>query len=174
MSRSRTTAAAAIVAIALTACAEPAETVSPYDRVGVPAVPDRTRPVVDGSLPDGDYWAVSIIAVDDGRGLAAKVAQALFEPTCSTELGAAECAAGFAVIEAPMTELAIDPSELAVVSVVASDRRNFAIDGAELLALVSGAEPTTSAPDDFAYVEYPFLVTVRDGRVVEARQIWVE
>lgn len=163
-----------VAGLALTGCSEQEETVAPYDRVGVPAVPDRTRPVVDGSLPDGDYWATAIIAVDDGRSLAAQLTQALFDPTCTAELGTDACSAGFAVIDTPMTELSIDPTDLAVVSVVAEDRRNFAIDGTELLALVSGGVPATGAPDDYAYVAYPFLVAVRDGRVVEARQIWVE
>lgn len=161
-----------VAALVLTGCSEPEETVAPYDRVGVPAVPDRTRPVVDGSIPDGDYWATAIIAADGG--LTARIAQALFDPTCTEELGADECSAGFAVIDTPAVELTIDPADLVTVSVVASDRRNFSIDGAELLALVSGSTPTSGAPDDYAYVAYPFLLAVRDGRAVEARQIWVE
>ena len=158
--------------LCLTGCSDPEETVAPYDRVGVPAVPDRTRPVVDGPLPDGDYWATEIIAVD-GAGLAARIARALFDPTCTAELGAEACADGYAVIDAPATELAIDPADLVAISVVDDDRRNFAIDGTELLALVSGAAPTAGAPDNYIFTAYPFLVAIRDGRVVEARQIWV-
>lgn len=169
----RTAVLAVSLGLCLTGCSDPEEAVAPYDRVGVPAVPDRTRPVVDGPLPDGDYWATEIITVDGG-GLAAQIARALFDPTCTTELGAEACADGYAVIDAPVTELAIDPSELVAVSVVDDDRRNFAIDGEELLALVSGAAPTAGAPDDYIFTAYPFLVAIRGGRVVEARQIWVE
>lgn len=166
--------AALALGLSLVGCSEPEETVAPYDRVAVPAVPDRTRPVVDGQLADGDYWATALVTVDDGTRLSARIAQAVFEPTCTAELGAAACADGYAVIDTEVVELAIEPTELVAVSVVADDRRNFAIDGAELLALVSGAAPAAGAPDDYAFVAYPFLVAVRDGRVVEARQIWVE
>jgi hypothetical protein len=162
------------ISVGLSACSEQGESVAPYDRVGVPAVPDRTRPVGEGSLPDGDYWAMSITSTDDGLTLTAQVGQALFDPTCTTELGADACAEGFAVVDAPTAELTIEPDDLAAVSVVASDRRNFAVDGAELLALVSGSAPDAGAPDDYAYAPYPFLLTVRNGAVVEARQIWLD
>ena len=78
------------------------------------------------------------------------------------------------MVDTPAAELTIEPTDLVAVSVVASDRRNFAIDGAELLALVSGSAPNAGAPDDYTYAAYPFLVTVRNGAVVEARQIWLD
>jgi len=171
----RTIAVAALtISIVLSACGEQEEAVTPYDRVGVPAVPDRTRPVSDGSPADGDYWATSITSTDDGLALVAQVGQALFDPTCTAELGADACAEGYAVVDTPAAELTIEPTDLVAVSVVASDRRNFAIDGAELLALVSGSAPNAGAPDDYTYASYPFLVTVRNGAVVEARQIWLD
>lgn len=171
----RLPAAVALVAgLLFSACAEPEETVAPYDRVGVPAVPDRTRPVVDAPLPDGDYWATSITSANDGKTLTVRIAQVLFDPTCTAELGAEACADGSALIDTPAKELLVDPADLRIVSVVAADRRNFSITGAELLALVSGAGPSADAPDDYAYEPYPFLVSLRDGGVVEARQIWLD
>ena len=60
------------------------------------------------------------------------------------------------------------------VTVVGSNRQNYAITGPELQHLVAGSDPASVAPDTYTYVPYPFLVTVRDGIVTTVHQIWVE
>ena len=56
---------------------------------------------------------------------------------------------------------------------VGADRQNYAVTPTELASLVWGGPPHVAAPSDFAYTPYPFLLSVRDGVVVEAHQIWV-
>ena len=41
------------------------------------------------------------------------------------------------------------------------------------LALIGGNAPSAAAPADYQYLQYPFLVTVRNGAILEVHQIWV-
>jgi hypothetical protein len=157
--------------LALTACSkdEPAR-VHLYDRGPVPAVPDRTQPVAE-PLADGQYWSPSLGVAGDTLGFT--LAQAFFGPTCEAELGADACVDEPGVVDDPSAEVSVAAADLSTVSVVSADRTNYAVTGAELATLAGGGAPSAEAPDGFTYVPYPFLVTVRDGVVVEARQIWV-
>jgi hypothetical protein len=141
-----------------------------YDRGPVPAVPDRTQPVVE-PLVDGQYWATTVGV--DGDQLVFAVAQAFFGPACVAELGAAACEDEPGVLADPTVEVSIASADLDAVSVVTADRTNYAVTGTELASVVAGGAPAAGAPAQFAYVPYPFLVTVRAGVVIEARQIWV-
>jgi hypothetical protein len=162
---------AATLAMLVGACSKdtPA-TAQLYDKVPVPAVPDRTAPVEE-PLQDGEYWAVSVGVTGHELGFA--FAQAFFGPACEAELGAAACADEPGVREQPATELSVAAAELATVTVAAADRQNFAITGDELARLAGGGAPSSAAPDGYTYVPYPFLVSVRGGIVTEAHQIWV-
>lgn len=174
----------AIALVLLAACADDSvRTVQPYDRAPVPAVPDRTTPVrrqsvaVDGSLApsieDGDYWAEAT-AVGSGRPfIMFDLAQALFGPTCIEELGAEACEDEYAVIAEPHGTITVLWETLQSVTVVAENQQNYAVPGAELASLIGGNDPSADAPADYRYVPYPFLVTVRDGTIIEAHQIWV-
>ena len=64
-------------------------------------------------------------------------------------------------------------ASLRSVSVVADDRKNYAVPASELLALVRGDAPAHDAPAGYAFTDFPFLLTVEAGVVVEARQIWL-
>ena len=163
--------AALAVGLLLGGCSkdEPAR-VQLYDRSPVPAVPDRTKPVAE-PLADGQYWSPTLGVDGDQLGFA--LAQAFFGPACAAELGAASCADEPGVVDDPTVEVSVAAADLAAVSVVTADRTNYAVTGTELASLAAGGAPAAAAPDQFAYVPYPFLVTVRGGVVVEARQIWV-
>lgn len=166
------------------ACADDnVRTVQPYDRAPVPAVPDRTAVIeqalvaVDGSLApsidDGDYWATAT-AVGSGRPfILFDLSQAVFSQTCIEEFGAEACADEYAVIAEPHGTITVLWDTLQSVTVVAENQQNYAVPGAELASLIGGNEPSADAPADYRYVAYPFLVTVRDGAVVDAHQIWV-
>ena len=169
--------------LSLTACTDDPETVQPYDRAPVPAVPDRTTAIreqsvmVDGSLapsmPDGDYWAEAS-AVGSGRPfIMFDLSQALFGQTCFDELGESACANDYGVISEPHGTLSVLWDSLQSVTVVAESRQNYAVPGAELASLIGGNAPSADAPDDYSYVPFPFLVTVRDGAIVDVHQIWV-
>ena len=158
----------AAASAALTACGsdEGPAAVGLYDRAPVPAVPDRTA-AVDPDLTtvgvDGQYWAELTGWSDGDRPfLIFRVTQALFADTCIAQLGEGECP----------NELLIYVSGLITVAVVWLILQTK-IDLGPLSALAGGAEPAAAAPQAFAFVEFPFLLTVRDSTVVEAQQIWV-
>lgn len=173
-----------LLALSLVACVddEPA-TVQPYDRAPVPAVPDRTTPIdktsvaADGSLApsiaDGDYWAVASVVGSGRPFIMFDLSQAVFSQTCIDELGAEACDDDYAVILEPHGTISVLWDTLQSVTVAAEDRQNYAIPGAELASIVGGNPPSADAPADYRYTPYPFLVTVRDGTIVEAHQIWV-
>jgi len=171
--------ALAFGAVALSACGSDAGpgTVHLYDHSPVPAVPDRTLPlgaagVIGTNAIDGVYWAVPTGDGDDTH-IGFDVSQALFGPTCVSVLGADECPNDYGVVDDPHVVISASAADLQIVSVVADDHQNYAIDGAELAALASGKAPAAAAPDGYEYVPFPFLLTVTNGKVTEARQIWV-
>ena len=172
-----------LVAVSLVACVDGEATVQPYDRAPVPAVPDRTAPIdptsvaADGSLApsvaDGDYWAVAT-AVGSGRPfIMFDLSQAVFSQTCIDELGTQACDDDYGVIPEPHGTLTVLWDSLQSVTVVDESQQNYAVPGAELASLVGGNEPSAEAPDSYRYVPYPFLVTVRNGTIVDVHQIWV-
>ena len=112
-------------------------------------------------MADGDYWAEAI-AVGSGRPfIMFDLSQAVFGDD------------DYEVIDEPHGTLLVLWDDLQSVTVVAKDRQNYAVPGAELASLVGGNPPSRSAPTDYRYVQFPFLLTIRSGQIVEAHQIWV-
>jgi len=162
-----------VASLALFGCGEDgSETVSPYDRAPVPAVPDRTATVpIDGQLPDGSYWA-TVVGADDGT-IRLLVTQAFFAAACTEQFGEAGCDGDIGVLEVPSREIEVSTSTIEEVTVVDAERRNYAVPPQEWSALASGAAPSADAPDGFAYRQFPYLVSVVGGEVRVARQIWL-
>lgn len=158
---------AATAVLALVACSDPGPgTVHPYDRAPVPAVPDRTHEVAaDGDLADGQYWATVTGATS-----------ALPTPTITWTLVSASFDETEAVhtVDEPSRELTSPVTALVSATVAAADRKNYAVPGDELLSLLLDNPPSADAPEDFAFEQYPWLVTVTNGVVVEVHQIWLE
>ncbi len=157
--------------VLLAACGgDDEQTVQPYDRAPVPAVPDHTAAIdpatiaADGSLTnvaDGDYWAEAT-AVGSGRPfIMFDLSQALFSDD------------DYQVINDPHGTLQVLWDDLQSVTVVATTKQNYAVPGTELALLIGGNAPSAEAPADYRYTPYPFLITVRGGAIVEAHQIWV-
>ena len=172
--KARHAAVASLAVVLLVGCGgeDGPGTVSLYDRAPVPAVPDRTTAVAT-PLADGDYWA-ELVSVDAAAGtLTFDLAQALFADACVEELGADGCPNDYGVIDEPPLELVSPALSLESASVAAQSQQNYAVTADELIVLMSGTAPSADAPDTYAYVPFPFLVTVADGEVVQARQIWV-
>ena len=163
--------------IVLAACGgdEGPGTVKLYDRAPVPGVPDRTMAVNPAALtPDGAYWGELVLPVDASTAqLTFHVTQAFFADTCVAELGVEECPNDFGTLTEPTTDADAALTELTSVTIVTEDRMNYAVTADELFALAAGEPPAAEAPVGFAFVPFPFLLTVRDGKIVEARQIWL-
>ncbi len=168
-------ARALLVAIAATmilaACGgDAAEVVHLYDRTPVPAVPDRTAAIAT-PLTDGQYWAPTATAATGGA-ITFTLTQAFFGPTCEAELGASGCPDGLGTVDQPQATITVQIADLQSVSVAGTNRQNYAVTGEELVGLLVGGTPAGEAPPDFAYSPYPFVLTVREGVVEVARQIW--
>ncbi len=148
-----------------------------YARAPVPAVPDRTA-AIDPALttpgPDGQYWS-DLTGRSDGdqRSLIFDLSQALFADTCVEELGADECANDYGIIADPHKLVDAVITDIRSLTVVSETQQNYAITAAELWNLAGGAPPADAAPEGYTFVEFPFLLTVQGGKVVEAHQIWV-
>ena len=167
----------AAVCLALTACGgnEGPGTVELYDRAPVPGVPDRTAAVDPTALsPDGTYWAQLLLPVDPGESsLTFRVTQAFFADACIEELGIDDCPNDFGTLSEPSLDAIAALTDLTSVTVVTDDRANFAITADELSSLANGGAPAERAPEGFAFMPFPFLLSVLDGKIVEARQIWL-
>jgi hypothetical protein len=152
-------------------------TVGLYDRAPVPPVPDRTAaidPVLTTASADGQYWS-DLTGRGDGeqRSLTFDLSQALFADTCVEELGADECANDYGVIAEPHKVVDVVLTDIQSVTVASEKQQNYAITAGELWELAGGAPPADAAPEGYTFVEFPFLLTVSGGKVVEAHQIWV-
>jgi len=167
----------AIVGLMLTACGgdDGPGTVKLYDRAPVPGVPDRTATVDATAMSrDGSYWGELVLPGDAGRRtLTFHITQAFFADTCAEELGIDRCPNNFGTRSEPSLDVDVALTDLESVTVVTTDRFNFAITADELLSLAGGATPAAAAPEGYAFAPFPFLLTVRDGKIVEARQIWL-
>lgn len=168
-------AAVCAAAVLLAACGGddgPAK-VGLYDRAPVPAVPDRTEAIgAANQTPfDGLYWAAAPSV--DTTFLVVRLTQAFFADTCIAELGAENCPNDYGTLDEPFVLWDLQVDTLAVVTVVAENQQNYAITGAELFSLASGNAPSPDAPEGYQYLEFPFLLTMRGGVIVEAHQIWV-
>ena len=177
--RVRLVAIAAALSLALAACGgdEGPGTVELYDRAPVPGVPDRTA-IVDPSMsvpvPDGQYWADLMGGSNgDNPGFVFLLTQAFFADACAEELGLDNCPNDFGTLDEPSVTINVLWSDVGAVTVVADNRQNFAVTPLELYLIAGGEPPSEGAPDSFAYVPFPFLLSVSDGKIVEARQIWL-
>ena len=163
----------AAVAFVLAACGDDEQVVHPYDKVAVPAVPDRTQPIPAAADPlaDGQYWATADGV--EGDAVQFVLTQAFFGPTCAEELGADACNGEMGVVDDPNREIGVTPAGVSPLTLVNEQRENFAVPAEEFVWLVAGEAPSSAAPEGFAYQPYPFLVTVLGGNVVGLQQIWM-
>ncbi|MEQ1699500.1 MAG: hypothetical protein ABMA25_05280 [Ilumatobacteraceae bacterium] len=148
-----------------------------YDRAPVPAVPDRTTAIdltIATNGADGLYWSDLIgMSYGEPKTVTFLVTQAFFAAACIDELGPDDCPNDYGTIDEPSRTIEVPIADLTDVTVVAENQQNYVITPEELLALTGGEAPSTEAPGGYQYVEFPYLLTMRDGKVVEAHQIWV-
>lgn len=162
--------------LALTACGgdDGPDEVGLYDRAPVPGVPDRTNPVEGLPLADGSYWGALLLPSDAvPPAVTFHVTQAFFAGACYDVLGVENCPDDFGTVDEPSVEANVLLTDLLAVTVVSDDRANFAVTADELFSLAAGSPPAAEAPQGFAFEPFPFLLTVRGGTIVEARQIWL-
>ncbi len=163
-----------VALLGLAACKDAPIVVHPYDKSPVPAVPDRTEAVTEAEpLPDGQYWAPAVTVDADGFRLHFTLAQAFFGSACADALSADQCDGDVGVLTDPSRDLTVAPEGRAPISVVDAKQNNFAVPSDELVRLIAGEQPSADAPDGFAYVDFPYLLTALNGEVVSIQQIWM-
>jgi predicted small lipoprotein YifL len=155
----RRLAIAIVIAVTVVACGEdgPAKFAELYDTAPPPAVPASTDPVpASGPIPDGTYWALAT-----SPELEFRVTQATFGDD-------------IAEVSEPSRDLTSPPSAIVTATVVDQGTQvNYAVTGDELALLIDGQPANTPDGVSFTYTPFPFLITVRDGAVVTALQIWM-
>ena len=146
-----------------------------WTRVDPPRVEGSTDEVLTtaAGLVDGTYWA-ALVPDTAQNTLTFTVMRAHFGAACAAYVATVrgvQCMSGYTVQREPRTEVALAPD--AAVSVAALDDPwlSFAVTPADLLGLARG----TAAPPvaGYAWGPFPFILEVRAGRAIAARQFWI-
>lgn len=170
----------------LAACGEPSSTTSTSTTASAPAatwatvrpptVTGSTDPVTfsNGKLADGTYWA-TLSPVSGSGDLVFTVARAYFGADCTTwaaERGMTEgCPNDYAVDDSNTALVAMNEGSTASVAAATGPGTNYSITAETLRGLFDG---TSSSPvPGYQWTPFPFLVSVRNGFVLDARQFWV-
>lgn len=163
------------VATALIACGADEPTAT-WQRVPAPTVADQTDDVTAaaGTLDNGTYWA-TVGLVSGTRDVVFQVRKARFGAFChawAAEQGRPEgCLNDYDVEPFPTAFVALDDDAAVTVAQPEGPGTNRSITPATLRALLAG--DATTAPDDYTWTPFPFLVVVDDGAVLDAQQFWV-
>lgn len=147
-----------------------------WREIDPPTVDGSTDAIVvsNGVLADGRYWG-TISRISGTDEAVFTVARAYFGAECeawAADRGMTEgCPNDYAVDDADTALVALAPG--ATVSVVFQEGpgTSYAIDADTVRRLVLGT--ATSPIAMYEWVPFPFLVTVKDGVVVAAHQVWV-
>jgi hypothetical protein len=151
----------------------------PYTPVDAPAFPTRSAPPPsDDSWPDGEYYVVVRGAAADAP--TPRLAITAYQVLTGPDAIAAAQADGVGldsdvyIPASPSADRDIELTADLPISVARPDRPgvSYAITAGELARLVNGASPEEGAPEGYAYVEFPFLLTVQGGQPVALQQLW--
>ncbi len=126
-------------------------------------------------LQDGNYWA-EIARVQKSGDIIFQLYKARFGATCiawAKENGLEESCMNDYSVENAFENYFVGFSENARVSVAQQDMpgKSYRITQADLRAAMEGK--VESAPQDYEWVPFPFLVHVVNKEVVSAEQFWV-
>jgi hypothetical protein len=148
-----------------------------YEEVPRPTRPPGHTSEVSDPLADGTYWATVGEVVDEGEetGVTFKLVQAFFGSECLAHFeGDAEACLDDYGVDDSSTETVMMPLDTTGVTVLdtAATITSYRITGRELARLVEGDPPGADAPEDYVFSFFPFLVTIVDGAVIAAHQVF--
>ncbi len=151
----------------------------PYTPVDAPVFPTRSAPPPsDDSWPDGEYYVVVRGAAADAPTprLAITAYQVLTGPDAiaAAQDDGVGLDSDVYIPASPSADRDIEVTAELPISVARPDRPgvSYAITAGELARLVNGSSPEEGAPEGYAYVEFPFVLTVQGGRPVALQQLW--
>ena len=170
-------ATALALAVLLAACggsvADPAEwteTEMSFDLGGSTAEPVP----VDRVLPDGRYWA-TVHEVLGSDGIVFDVTRAYFGTACeewAAERGMEEgCTNDYAADAVTRQMLQVDSADRVTVADPAGPGRSYVVSLRTLTGLARHEQ--VRVPSGYGWADFPFVITVEDGRTVAVDQFWV-
>ena len=171
-------AAAIILVAALTACTtngsdEPREWSLTKANFGLGGSTAEPIPV-DRVLPDGRYWGTLHEVLGSGD-VVFDITRARFGAECETwakEQGMQEgCANDYAVDTSTRQFLKAGDVEWVSIADPAGPGRSYRVSLSTLTKLVRHEQ--VDVPAGFSWTDFPFIVTVEDGRTVGIDQYWV-
>jgi LysM repeat protein len=138
---------------------------------------ESTDPIVD-PMPDGVYWSWTPSVSGDGSTIMFEVVQQFNGDECLEHFGTAPgtCSGDIEFESATATAtMRVGSGTASVLFVNGIDvPEAFRVSTEELARLLAGQPPADDAPDEFiADLVDAFVVTVRNGSVVAADQIWI-
>ena len=153
----------------------PTPTTPAWTRVDPPRVVGSTDAVVTGAsgLGDGTYWAV-LDARPTGSTATFTVMRAHFGAACEAYVATVrgvQCMSGYTVQREPRATVALAPDAAVSVAALDDPSASYAVGPGDLLGLAGGK--ATSLAAGYAWAPFPFIVEVRAGRAVVARQFWI-
>lgn len=147
-------------------------------------LPDRQLPPLPGGksapilspLPDGVYWSWTYTS--DGYRVDFTLSQYFTGDACTEQFGNGngDCASDNNTLFEPSATVSLSAGAGAT-TVVASNADGsidaYSVSPAEFARLVAGAAPASDAPSGFAFQSYhPVILTVRNGQVISADQVF--
>ena len=143
--------------------------------VSPPRVEGSTDAVVTSAagLVDGSYWAV-LDTRSAGGTATFIVMRAHFGAACEAYVATVrgvQCMSGYTVQREPRATVALAPDAAVSVAALDDPSASYAVGPADLLGLAGGK--VTSPAAGYAWAPFPFIVEVRAGRPITARQFWI-
>ena len=141
-----------------------------------PAWIESSGETIGTDIADGQYWAQAMSPFEGAQsGITLSLSQAFFGSACTSQFPGDDdaCMNDYGVLDDPSGEFPAFLGDLQRVAVIdGMTQQSYIIDGPELAALVSGADPSIDV-DFSGYVGFPFIATVSGGKVVALEQLFV-
>ncbi len=140
-----------------------------------PAFGGSTDPITD-PLADGVYWSFGPTVSGDGSTITFEVVQQFSGDECLEHFGTAPDSCLNDIEFETVTGTAsmrVGSGTASVLHLDGVDIKTYRISTDELARLLAGQSPADDAPDGYQFGMYPFVVTVQNGAVTAADQIFI-
>lgn len=164
---------------------EPATTSVPEPETGggwelaadreVPPLQDGKSAPISSPLPDGAYWSWDYVS--DGSTVEFTLSQYFTGDACREQFGDGDgaCASDNDTLYEPSAKVTM-PAGTGSTTVIADNGEAgidaYRVSPAEFARLVAGEAPASDAPDGFSFQPAAVIVTVRNGEVAAADQVF--
>lgn len=146
-----------------------------WSRTDPPRIEGSTDEVVTGvpRLADGTYWGVLAASVNSTT-TSFTVMRVHFGDACAAYAArtrGVQCMSGYTVQRTPSTEVTLPDDATVSVAALDDPEASYTITPSILVQLHAGEK--VSSPAGYTWAPFPFVLTMKDGRVMAARQFWI-